>query len=160
MSIKMTLLADHLGMPLEPPHHCLDMKQTFPFCPLGSPSFCPLLFALLLWLWLLLQRSAVAVIAVTMFFLGAFFIYPIKYVFNKTIISQWLVILHGHHLRNNQGKMLTTCLRCHYPTTIGVTSNSIDPKSDSAWDRAYRGLTSLPPLLLCVCVCLWKSVCT
>lgn len=49
--------------------------------------------------------------------------------------------------------MLTTCLRCHYPTTIGVTSNSIDPKSDSAWDRAYRGLTSLPPLLLCVCVC-------
>lgn len=48
--------------------------------------------------------------------------------------------------------MLTTCLRCHYPTTIGVTSNAIDPKSDSAWNRAYRGLTSLPPLLLCVCV--------
>lgn len=89
-----------------------------PFWPL--PAFCPLGLPFLLgglwwpfsplWpFWPLCIGYSLG----TMCLLGSYFVF-LKRICNKTIKSQWPVILHS--MKKNRGKMLTTHLHRHYPS--------------------------------------------
>ena len=125
--IKMTLLAKHLVMPLEPsPHkYKADISTSGSFLPFGAPLFVPFCpSGLAVWRVRTGSRAPPAPLAFCSLLpfnnhfghfvlvtalgpcasLGAFFLSP-KYTDSSP-----------YHLRKNQGKILTTHLYHHYPS--------------------------------------------